>query len=234
MQFSNTTTEEGLIQEIDRICGSTNNTYSLKAKTARINQALDRFFTLALKHDGTWQFDDTNQADLPIGVADLVSAQQDYTFSSSVLFVKKVMVKDSGGLWREVNPVDITEDKADNIWTLPTDNAGTPVRYDKFANSLLLDPIPNYNSTGGLKVVFNRNKVAFVSTDTTKEPGVPSLFHEYLARYASLPYLIEKRLVQSGGIAALIQQDEREITNHFAQRTGDERSRVTPHQEDNK
>ncbi len=234
MEFSNSTTEDGLIQEVDRICGSTDNTYSLKAKTARINQALDRFVTLALQSDGTWQFDDTNQTDLPIGVTNLVSGQQDYSFNSAYLFIKKVLVKDSSGTWTEILPVGMTEDDATNIWTLPSNNSGTPVRYNKFANSVLLDPIPNYNSTGGLKVVFARNKVAFVSTDTTATPGVPSIFHEYLCRMAAYPFLIEKKLPQAPGIAQLIVRDEEEIKKYYALRNKDEVKRMVPRWENNR
>lgn len=234
MEFSNSTTEDGLIQEVDRICGSTDNTYSLKAKTARINQALDRFITLALQNDGTWEFDDTNQTDLPVGVTNLVSGQQDYSFNTAYLYIKKVLVKDASGNWSELSSVGMTEESASNIWTLPTGNSSTPVRYNKFANSILLDPIPNYNSTGGLKIVFARNKVAFVSTDTTAVPGVPSLFHEYLCRQAAYPFLIEKKLPQAGGIAQLIVRDEKEIENYYAMRGRDEPKRLTPKWENNR
>ncbi len=234
MEFSNSTTEDGLIQEVDRLCGSTDNTFSLKAKTARINQALDRFITLALQSDGTWQFDDSNQTDLPIGVTNLVSGQQDYAFNSAYLFIKKVLVKDSAGTWTEIIPVGMMEDEAANIWTLPSNNSGVPTRYNKFANSVLLDPIPNYNSTGGLKVVFARNKVAFVSTDTTAVPGIPSLFHKYLCRMAALDYCIINGLKQTAGISALIQQDEREIGKYYTMRNKDEKKRLSVRQENNR
>lgn len=232
MQFNDTTTEEGIIQEINRICGATDNTYSLKAKTARANQALDRFFYIALTSDGTWQFDDTNYTDLPIGVTNLVSGQYDYAFASDVLMVEKVLVKDSSGNWSEIPSVDITQSEANNLWELTTGNSGTPVRYDKFANSILLDPIPNYNSTGGLKVVFKRNASKFVSTDTTKSPGIPSLFHEYICRYASLPFLIEKGLRQANGIAQQIQIDEDAIKKFFGLRERDVKRRLIPNIED--
>lgn len=236
MQFNNTTTLDGLIQECERITlkgtgGISNITNSLKDFTARLNQGLDRFFTIALTHDGNWQFDDSNYTDLPIGVANLVSGQQDYSFSSDLLTVVKVLVKDSSANWSELTPVDESQTGANvyakNIWTLPTGNSGTPSRYDKFANSILLDPIPNYNSTGGLKVNFKRNASKFASTDTTKEPGIPSLFHPYIARVACLPYLIEHNMDGLVGLNNQILQDEALIKEYMSKRIGDERNVIS-------
>jgi len=232
MEFSNTTTEIGLIQEVDRICGTDNNNYTLKAKTARINAALDRFTSLALTSDGFWTFDDLNKGDLPIGTADLVSGQQDYEFADEILVVQKVLAKNSDGDWNELTPVNMREEDGTKIWTLPSSNSGAPVRYQKFAHSLLLDPIPDYASTGGLKVVFKRNVVKFASTDTTTECGIPDIFHPYLARMASLPYLIEKTLPQRKDIAAIIERDEQLIREYFAIRSNDEKPQMKPKIED--
>ena len=237
MQFNNTTTLDGLIQECERITlkgtgGITNIANSLKDFTARLNQGLDRFFTVALTHDGNWQFDDSNYTDLPIGTANLVSGQQDYSFASDLLVIEKVLVKDSSGNWVEVLPVDEGQSGANiyakNIWTLPTGDSGTPARYDKIGNSILFSPIPNYNSTSGLKVNFKRNASKFVSTDTTKEPGIPSLFHTYIARVACLPYLMEHSMDNAGGINALVLQDEALIKEYMSKRIGDERTVIRP------
>lgn len=227
MVFSQTTTLDGIIQEIERITllgngAISGNTTQLKNFTARVNQALDRFFAIALTSDGSWQFDDINYTDLPIGVTDLVSGQQDYAFASDVLSVDKILVKDSAGNWLELQPVDIHEKRlaSRNIWQLPG-SSGIPTSYDKFANSIFLDPIPNYNSVGGLKVVFKRNASKFVSSDTTKEPGIPSLFHPYLARVAALSHLIENGHQSTNSISVLVASDEQRIGEWFSKRDGD-------------
>jgi len=225
MYFSAAATSDGLVEEVNRICGVDNNNYSLLAKTARINQALDRFASIALVADGNWTFDDLNKGDLPIGTADIVSGQQDYEFADEILVVQKVLAKNAAaGDWVELVPVGMMDDDAKNIWTLPSSNSGAPIRYQKFAHSFLLDPIPNYASTAGLKVVFKRNVVKFVSTDTSTECGIPSIFHPYICRMASLPYLIEKNLPQRGDIAAMIREDEQLIKEYFANRGKDKKS----------
>lgn len=219
MVYSDSSTEDGIVQEIDRICGTTATVYTLKAKTARVNQALDRFFYLALLGDGLWQFDDTNQTTLPIGTSDLVSGQLDYSFASDLLMISKVLIKDPAGNWAELPQLDQNQSRALGIYAPPISNpGGTPSAYDILGNSLLLDPIPNYASTGGLKVVFKRNASKFVSTDTTKVPGIPSLFHNYLCRYAALQWAIEKRLVFKNDLAQLIQVDELAIQDFLANR----------------
>jgi len=187
---------------------------------------------LALSNDGQWLFDDLNQTDLPVGVANLVSGQYDYEFADEVLVVQKVLTKDSVGTWTELRPYGFEDDELDNLWKLTSGNSGSPVRYQKFAHSILLDPIPNYASTGGLKVVFKRNAPRFASTDTTTDPGIPSIFHVYLARYASLPFLIEKNLPQVNGVASLIQQDEQAIKDYFSVRSKDIRGKLKPVVED--
>ena len=42
MKLSEVINESGPVQEINRICGTTNNIYSIKSKIARLNNALDR------------------------------------------------------------------------------------------------------------------------------------------------------------------------------------------------
>lgn len=218
MVFSDAVNESGMIQEVDRISGSTDNTYSLKAKTARINQALDRFVVLALQADDEWQFDDINAIDLPVATTNIVSGQYDYTFAAELLSVTKVLVADVNGSFREIPQVDQYDWPAKNIYRQPVGNTGTPNKYDVNANSLFLDPVPNYNGSLALKVVFKRNAIKFVSTDTTTQPGIPVLFHPYLCRYAALPFLIEKKLPQRGDVASQIGLDEMAITDFMANR----------------
>lgn len=218
MQFSNSTTEGGMIQEVDRICGATDNTYTLKAKTARINQALDRFVALALECDDEWQWDDVNQTDLPIATTNIVSGQYDYAFDASLVSVTKVLVADSAGTMREIPQVDQYDWPSHNIFEQPAGNDGTPNKYDILANSIFLDPVPNYSELAGLKVVFKRNAIKFVSTDTTTEPGIPVLFHPYLCRYAALPFLIEKKLPQMRAVSDQIMIDEVAIQDFMANR----------------
>ena len=55
-------------------------------------------------------------------------------------------------------------------------------------------------------------------TKTNKEPGIPVIHHEYLARQATLPFLIEKKLPQMNAIAQLINKDEQAILDYWQNR----------------
>ena len=239
MQFNESTNLTGLIQACERYTGQGNvsisgNTTPLKEFTARINEALDRFVYLALMSGGRWEFDDTNYTDYPVGTDDIVSGQQDYPFAGDVLVVKKVLVKNSSGVWDEIDQVSDTDRESEKLWELTSGNSGTPLRYDIFANSIWLDPIPNYNSTNGLKVMFQRNVDKFTSTDTTQEPGIPSIFHPYLARYASMLWLIERGIAIKNDLSAVIQNDEKAIQDFFGYRNKSQVNRMTPNTDSNK
>lgn len=225
MVFNDSSSEDAVVQEVWRICGASANTYSLKAITARVNSALDRFYAIALMEDADWQFDDPNQTTLPIATTNLVSGQYDYTFASEFLIVSKAFVKDSAGNWTELALIDQADPASRNLFLQPSGNSGIPNKYDVMGNSILIDPIPNYNSTSGLKVIFERTASRMASTDTTKVPGVPSVFHSYLCRYASLPFLIEKKLPQMQAVSQQINVDEQAIVDFMANRNKGRRTK---------
>lgn len=48
-----------------------------------------------------------------------------------------------------------------------------------------------------------------------KEPGIPVIHHNYLAKMAALPFLIENKLPQTSSIAQLIAKEEQEIMDYW-------------------
>ncbi len=331
MKFIDLLTNDSVVAEINRICGSAVSSYSNQSKAARLNAALDRYFTLAFESDGRWSFDDINQTSPPIDTQDIVSGTNRYkvsSFTEKILSLIKLEVLDSSG-----KGVFITPETIDNLDVLSTPasgyisgvssstfqelylnaTSGTPTRYLKYGNFIYLRPSPNYNKTAGLKAYFNRPASKFVFTlvtvtiaspgvftatahglaandtvifntdgalptgltaDTTyyvistgltaddfrvsttqagsavntsgsqsgnhsflktnKEPGVPVIHHPYLARYASMPFLVENNLPQKNDIAALIQQDELAVKSFFSRRAKDDRAILSSRQQNNR
>lgn len=210
----------GIVDEINDQCNSDNNSYPLLSKARRVNSALDRFFTLAFQADGRWNFDDLNQTTAPLQSINLVSGTEKYaldTFTFEIINILRVEALDSNGFGVVLQRLD-----RDMVgWeSLPQFNnvAGIPYYYDLSGKYIYLYPKPSYNSTNGLSLYYNRNKVAFTSASTTTSPGIPSIFHEYICRYASLPYLIEFQKGQKNDVAAQIQLDEAAILDHFSHR----------------
>jgi len=238
--FSDTNyVQDGLIQECEDITGLgdggiSGDTTRLKSFTRKLNNALDRFHTIAFQYDSLWNFDDRAYADndqtLPIATTSIVSGQSDYLFDDELLVVTQVFIKDSGGTWRELTAQD--DKNAPNIYIGAT--SGTPTRYELVGNSILLDPIPNYNSTDGLKVTFKRSGRRFNYTDGALPIGIPSIFHEYLARYACQSYLEKNGKISKEDNFRHIQLQEDAIKKFVSSRAKPKRMYLGIKQESNK
>lgn len=243
--FNDTTNKNGLLQLCERNLSFpdgtiTNDPTLLKQFTADINLALDDVFSKIFKVGGTWQFDDSNQTDYPIITTNLVSGQRDYSFTTDqsgnlILDIYKVVILSSSGVGTEISPIDQQSPRTANInpdsFIDNQNTSGTPYRYDKTANGIFLDPIPNYNYTNGLKVFINREGSYFTTADTTKKPGFAGLFHEYLALHASYRY------ARANGYAGVqrLQNDlllmGQEIMTYYSNRERDVSRRMVPNVE---
>lgn len=306
MKLSEVINESGLIEEMNRICGTTNSVYSKKSKIARLNEAINRYFTLAFSSTKQGSFDDSNQSSAPIETQNLVSGTNSYKFSSftnEVLGLLKLAVLDQNG--NEVVLEHEVIDDQDNFGQLyKTTSTGTPRYWTRLGDFIYLRPTPitgSITTTAGLKAYVERTSTKFdfttftvtiaspgvfsatghglvagdtvifetdgalptgltadtvqyfvistgltadafrVSTTlggsavntsgsqsgnhtfvkTSKIPGIPTIHHPYLARHASLPFLIEKSLPQMGDILAQIQRDEDSILEYFSNREKD-------------
>lgn len=306
MKLSEVTNESGLIEEMNRICGTTNSVYSKKSKIARLNEALDRYFTLAFSSTKQGPFDDSNQSSAPIETQTLVSGTNSYKFSSftnEVLGVLKLAVLDQNG--NEVTLKHEVISEQDNFGELyDTDDTGIPTYWTRLGDFIYIRPTPvtgTVTTTNGLRAYVERTATKFdfttftvtiaspgvfsatghglvagdtvifetdgalptgltadtvqyfvistgltadafrVSTTlggsavntsgsqsgnhtfvkTSKIPGIPTVHHPYLARHASLPFLIEKTLPQMGDILAQITRDEDSILDYFSNREKD-------------
>lgn len=215
----------GIVQAIDDTVGTNNSTYPIASKTRDINLALDRVFALIFQVGGTWQFDDSNHTNYPILTADLVANQRDYSFTTDssgnfILDIYKVMIADSNGDFFEVMPVD--QQSNPPITMIDGQNTtGQPFFYDKTGNGIFLDPIPNYNATGGIKIFVNRTGSYFTTSDTTKTPGFAAIFHEYLVLRPSYQYAYRKSLDNVNILKAEILEMEAEIQNYYKSRERD-------------
>lgn len=203
--FSSPSTNGGIVELIDETVKTNSSTYPIASKVRDVNLALDRAYALIFSAGGTWQFDDSNFSDYPIITTNLVSGQRDYSFLTDgsgnlILDIYKVLVADSSGLFNEITPYDAQSENTTTTFTDGRNTTGIPNRYDKTANGIFLDLIPNYNATNGLKVYINREGSYFTTADTTKKPGFAGLFHEYLAIHAAQRYAQRNQLEVAGGV----------------------------------
>lgn len=226
-----------ILDVIDDNCKSNTGSYSVADKTRDINLALDRALALIFQVGGTWQFDDSNHVDYPIITTSLISGQRDYAFITDeqgnlILDIYKVMVKGSNGIFYEIYPVDVQTPQNDTAsFFTGQDVGGQPIRYDKTANGIFLDAIPNYNSDQGLKIYINREGSYFATTDTTKKPGFAGLFHEYLALRPSYQYAYRNSLPNAAVLKTEMLEMETEMQNYYRSRERDVQKvlRARPH-----
>jgi len=259
--FSDSSTYKGIVQLYEKELGFqygdvSGNTTRLKSLTADVNLAYDDFVRLALQASGTWVWDDSNQTDYPIISTNLISGQRDYSFttdgaSNLILDIYRVFVANSAGVFTEIQPVDVNTGTDQSLqypgstsgrlyangtstFTDGQNTTGIPTRYDKLANAIFLDPIPNYNYSLGLKVYINREPSYFVYTDTTRKAGIPGILQKYLymkpaSDYARRNSLKNYPIIQNEVLK--LEGDESrgikgQIQEYFSARTRDERRKM--------
>lgn len=241
IQFNDTTAYKGLVQLYEKdiavargvISGDTN---KLKEFTADCNIAFDDFLHLAFNSSGTWQYDDSNHTDFPIITTNLVASQRDYTFTNDesgnlIIDIHRVFVRNSTtDPYFEIHPVDVQTDNEGIISEIADglNSEGTPYRYEKTGNGIFLDPIPDTSVTNGLKLYINREASYFISTDTTKKPGVPGILHAWFYKKPAYEYAKRHLLSNVNVLREDVQLLEEKIKDYFSHRERDKRHIMTP------
>lgn len=228
LQFSDTTTNAGLIQACEvklfgddgytQISGNTNRLYNF---TNRFNLALNWLALITIKASGRWQFADKNNTTLNVGTTTL-AAQQDFTLDTTYLEVSKVRVKNSDGDYVTLSP-------ADNI-DITTDT-GFPTKYDKVGNSLIFDVVIDTSlvtTSEGLEVTFTSVPSYFAYTDTTKTAGIPGLGDELLINKVCYEYAFDNTLSSANGFAVRVQDGVRQYEEFISRRSKDEKAIILP------
>lgn len=244
MVFREDTFRTGIVNLIEDLTGTqsaTTSSYSIATKTRDINNAYANYFMLGFQAEGRWQLDDTNQTDYPIITANVVVNQQDYTFTvdgssvtdtlgtaanNQILDIYRVEVTDTTGFAYELLPIDQFDLKGIALSEF-MDTSARPVYYDKTSNGIFLYPAANYSRNSALKIYVNRTPSYFKYTDTTKKPGIPDTFHEYLALRPSYQYCLRKGLSQTANLKQDMMQMEEAIRSYYSQRAKDEVKRMT-------
>lgn len=220
MVFNDTSsTKNGLVQECETwLFGSdygaiSGNANMLATFTRLLNNGLDEVTNIVMTADGRWQYDDSNFTDFPIATTNLVISQQDYQLSVSHIKILGVEIKDNNGDWYPLAQIDQQEiRRAGHAITEFMEEDGRPQYYDVVGDSIKLYPAPataNVTTTAGLKVYFQREPDYFTTGDTTQKPGIPSIFHDIPALYASAKYAKSNQMSEKA----------RELDNEITKRT---------------
>lgn len=225
MQFSNSTTEDAIVQQTWLLSGTDTNSYTLKQITSSVNGWLKLVQSWIMGADGRFQYDDSNYTDLPIATTDIVANQDNYSFDSTWLEIIKVECAQdaSVSIFNELKPFDV---KDVNGYTEFNKTAGQPSYYDVVGSSVILKPASNFNATAGLKFYFKRKANEFVSTDTIKEPGFASPYHRILSLGAAYDYCMSNSVRNPVGLRNEIEVLKQELLKHYSRRDKVETPRV--------
>lgn len=250
IQFNDTTNYKGLVQFYEKEVGYnrgdvSGNTDLLKDFAAEYNVAYDDFLNIAFGPDGTWQLDDSNHTDYPFITTNIVSGQRDYSFTTDgsgniILDIFRVMAKPSAtGNYQELRPVDQNTPNSFNSEDTTSfidgqNTTGIPTRYDKIGNGILLDSIPSFNATAGLKLFINREPSYAVYTDTTKKPGVPGNLHAWFYLKPAYNYAKRFDLKSLPRIERDVELMKEAIKQTFRRRQRDVSKRLVPAYQNNK
>ncbi len=170
----------GIIQNIDRFCGTSVTTHPIKNKVADSNDALDWYMDLAEKASTNWNNDDSNNTTPPIDSQNIVSGTNRYklsAFTEEIEEILKIEVDDGTGVCKallaetlnsfggEIGPTsgqisEVSNGSFDDTYINAP--SGVPTAYIKYGDFIYLNRKPNYNATSGLKVYFNRPATKFL------------------------------------------------------------------------
>lgn len=180
MQYNSNSDNQDIVSLIGDITGI-DTVNELKQITRSANEANKKIWTWIFQSYGSWQYDDSNNSDLPIATAALVANQQKYTLPTEALTVKAVEWKNSGGTWQKLNAIPIERINqwlSENEWN---DTPAEPRNYSLVNGIFKLYPASDTARSEALRIQFDRGSTSFASTSTTQTPGFVSEFHEAVA-----------------------------------------------------
>jgi hypothetical protein len=237
MVLNDTTTQKGLIQDCETltglgnkaISGSTNNRLEF---TRLMNIRYRMADTEIWKATGEWDFDDSNQTTLPIGITKLTNGQPDYSIPSTARKIMGIEVKDINGTWLPVSPMDRSQLKG-LAMSEYADTDGIPREYDMVGNSIYFKPAPSSSvmaTTGALKIYASRDIVAFSTTVTATtsavQPGFDNHFHRYISLGASYDWCLSKGLAKTPVLKQQIDEMAFNMHEHYGSRHTDFGTRI--------
>ena len=227
MEFSDTTNQQGILQDVDFLSRSTSASYPVNDKTRNINQAYQKVVSLIWESADNWQYDDSNATDLPKVLTTLTHNTASYAVPSTSQKIHRIEIQDSQGEWYKLTPIDYNDINVslEEYYS----EANRPIHYDLVGNYITLYPAPSSAYTtlaSGMGLRVSRNVTEFATSATSTTPGFAINFHRYLSVCASLDFVPDNQDRQ-----LLIQmklQLEADIKRFYSSRETETRPQIRP------
>ncbi len=238
LPFSNAATGNGIVEQVRDLTRTDATRWPVQKIVNSVNNYKDMLTGYALFKDWRWQWDDTNQTDLPIGTTNLVQNQSDYSYTTDengnqIITLLRVEVMDSNGNWTELKSKDLMdiEGAVDEFQS----TAGIPQYYDKVAdNSIRLFPVSSANVTAGLKLYFQRTPTYLDAADTTETTGFSALLDRGFVIAASYDCALSLGLDNLQPLSVEKEMEAQKVERYFSVRNKDEVRGMRPIAENNR
>jgi len=240
MVYSDTTNKNGIIQRCEDYTnigdgGISGDSTLLYKFTSHVNEAYADIIREILLSQDSFDWDDSNHTDFPIGTFALVASQRDYNFPSSLnlLTLKRVDITYDGTNYYRATPIDSSEiaEGLGNDSSIDALFSKTEPRYDPKANGFWLYPMASASEVASgakARIEFTRKFDEFVYTDTSQEPGIDRTFHDLLAIGASLKYAIAKDAKKAGNLKTLWDEGMERLRTYYGKRNTDAQLIMNP------
>ena len=231
MKFNPSTEFDSIVKKIDDLAGTNTTKYPLTKKARAVNTAMDEAFALLLQNTDTKNYDDQNFAKLPQGTYDITVGERNLSIfkdeeGAEILKIYRVIAKNADGTWYELKETDIRNRDARDVAF--GDKTGEVRQYDWVGTSMVFDVTPEATIADGLKVFYARNSSYFTESDTTKEPGLPALFHMYPVIYAAWEYCWSKGLQRATGYEKKLMEMREDMKKFATSQTLTSNKRFSP------
>jgi hypothetical protein len=199
MPFNDTTNKSGLIQDCEFWTNLGDAAISgdatlLKQFTRLLNIRLSTTFArlqILSANDGA---EDRNFTSQQFSTFSIVSGRNDYEFltdgdGNTISDITGVhIIPPTSSDYVALKRLSLSDTDAQLVMSPNTSNSGTPSGYIEKGSIVFFDKLPNFSGTG--KLFYRLIPSYFLSSDTTKQPGIVDAGHRVLSLGASLDYVL--------------------------------------------
>jgi len=227
MEFCNPVNGQGLVEDTLFLCGTTTASYPLTDITRNINQAYHNVTREIWDCSDTWQYDDSNNTDIPKVLTTLTGGTHQYAVPTTAQKIERIEIKDINGNWTKLEQINYNDIGVAIPEYFETD--GLPVYYDLIGNYINLYPGPAaayVTTASGMAVYVDRNVTLFTTASTTAVPGFSPQFHRLLSLGAALDF--EKDTNHRNLLLMEKTQLTKGLENFYSSRSVEGRTEISP------
>jgi hypothetical protein len=231
MQFNGHATEQDMVSLTNLWTKQNNTTFPLKQKVILANMGNRIILSEIHRAYGGWKYDDRNNTTFPIATTDLNANQTNYSLplGTNQLNGVYVLTPNTTNSWTKLTPITLEE--INRIEAEPNfeNTAGSPRHYRALGNSIIIYPKSDTTIEDGLMIEYSEDVSTFATTDTTKQAGFDTMFHEAIPTFMSwqfaelndLPNKVSLRNQWEDYVGSEEKRKIGRITRHYAKKFKD-------------